>query len=103
MIVQVYGVAQARISVGYQYSSCPAVVWETQTATLQGFDVDISDVGGWSLDIHHHYNFHEGNLYKFNSETHFRLMYSRLLHIIVLQILCSFLRGIIHLWFRKSR
>lgn len=62
MFVQVYGVAQARISVGYQYSRCPAVVWETQTATLQGFDVDISDVGGWSLDIHHHYNFHEGNL-----------------------------------------
>lgn len=57
---QVYGVAQARISVGYQYSSCPSVIWETQTAMLQGFDVDISDIGGWSLDIHHHYNFHEG-------------------------------------------
>nr|CAD7200938.1 unnamed protein product [Timema douglasi] len=56
---KVYGVAQAKISVGYQYSSCPSILWETQTAVLQGFDVDISDVGGWSLDIHHHYNFHE--------------------------------------------
>jgi len=65
-LFQVYGVAQARISVGYQYSTCPAVVWETQTATLQGFDVDISDVGGWSLDIHHHYNFHEGNFQQWN-------------------------------------
>nr|CAD7424065.1 unnamed protein product [Timema monikensis] len=59
---KVYGVAQAKISVGYQYSSCPSILWETQTAVLQGFDVDISDVGGWSLDIHHHYNFHEGIL-----------------------------------------
>jgi hypothetical protein len=39
-------------------------VWETQTATLAGFDVDISDIGGWGLDIHHHYNFHEGILQK---------------------------------------
>jgi subtilisin-like proprotein convertase family protein len=29
--------------------------------------VDISDVGGWSLDIHHHYNFHEGNFQQWNS------------------------------------
>ena len=57
---KVYGVAQAKISVGYEHSTCPVIVWETQTAILQGFDVDISDVGGWSLDIHHHYNFHEG-------------------------------------------
>jgi hypothetical protein len=81
-VLQVYGVAQARIAVGYQYSSCPAVVWETQTATLQGFDVDISDVGGWSLDIHHHYNFHEGNLL----QNTFRLRYYGLLHLVVLQI-----------------
>ncbi|XP_063223573.1 teneurin-a [Bacillus rossius redtenbacheri] len=70
---KVYGVAQAKISVGYEYSSCPAVVWETQTAMLQGFDVDISDVGGWSLDIHHHYNFLEGILQKGDGTTlHFK-------------------------------
>lgn len=57
---KVYGVANAKISIGYEHSTCANIVWETQTATLQGFDVDISDVGGWSLDIHHHYNFHEG-------------------------------------------
>lgn len=55
-----YGVALAKISIGYQYSSCVNVIWETQTATLNGFVVDISDIGGWSLDVHHHYNFHEG-------------------------------------------
>lgn len=57
---QVYGVALAKISIGYQYSNCANVIWETQTATLNGFVVDISDIGGWSLDVHHHYNFHEG-------------------------------------------
>ncbi|XP_050491043.1 teneurin-a isoform X4 [Bombus huntii] len=70
---KVYGVAQARISIGYQHSTCPAVIWETQTATLQGFDVDISDIGGWGLDIHHHYNFHEGILQKGDGTTmHFK-------------------------------
>ncbi|XP_046747871.1 teneurin-a isoform X2 [Diprion similis] len=70
---KVYGVAQARVSIGYQHSSCQSVVWETQTATLHGFDVDISDVGGWGLDIHHHYNFHEGILQKGDGSTlHFK-------------------------------
>ncbi|KAJ9586714.1 hypothetical protein L9F63_019697, partial [Diploptera punctata] len=92
--LQVYGVAQARISVGYQYSSCPAVVWETQTATLQGFDVDISDVGGWSLDIHHHYNFHEGILQKGDGSTlHFK-QYPRTVKVVMgtglqRQLLCT--------------
>ncbi|XP_075213771.1 teneurin-a transmembrane protein [Lycorma delicatula] len=66
---KVYGVAEARVSVGYEHSTCQHIVWETQTATLQGFEVDISDVGGWSLDIHHHYNFHEGILQKGDGST----------------------------------
>ena len=41
--------------------------------TLKGFDVDIADVGGWNLDIHHHYNFHEGILQKGDgSEVHLK-------------------------------
>lgn len=60
---QVYGVAQCKISIGYEHESCSSIVWETQTCTLQGFDVDISDIGGWSLDVHHHYNFHEGTIH----------------------------------------
>lgn len=70
---KVYGVVVAQISVGYQHSTCNEPVWETQTAKLQGFDVDISDVGGWGLDIHHHYNFHEGILQKGDGSTlHFK-------------------------------
>ncbi|XP_016839726.1 teneurin-a isoform X5 [Nasonia vitripennis] len=80
---KVYGVAQARISIGYQYSSCASIIWETQTATLQGFDVDISDVGGWGLDIHHHYNFHEGILQKGDGSTlHFK-QYPRKVNVVM--------------------
>ncbi|XP_051159641.1 teneurin-a isoform X4 [Leptopilina boulardi] len=80
---KVYGIAQAKISIGYQHSTCPSVIWETQTATLQGFDVDISDVGGWGLDIHHHYNFHEGILQKGDGSTlHFK-QYPRTVKVIM--------------------
>lgn len=80
---KVYGVAQARVSVGYQHSSCPSIIWETQTATLQGFDVDISDIGGWGLDIHHHYNFHEGILQKGDGSTlHFK-QYPRTVQVVM--------------------
>ncbi|XP_058838920.1 teneurin-a isoform X1 [Topomyia yanbarensis] len=66
---KVYGTAVARISIGYQHSTCKDIIWETQTAKLQGFDVDISDIGGWGIDIHHHYNFHEGILQKGDGTT----------------------------------
>ncbi|KAG8234383.1 hypothetical protein J437_LFUL015147, partial [Ladona fulva] len=70
---KVYGVATARVSVGYEYEGCDAIVWEPRTALMRGFDVDVSDVGGWSLDVHHHYNFHEGILQKGDGSTlHFK-------------------------------
>ncbi|CRK90588.1 CLUMA_CG004290, isoform A [Clunio marinus] len=70
---KVYGAATAKISIGYQQSTCNDIIWETQTAKLQGFDVDISDIGGWGLNIHHHYNFHEGILQKGDGATlHFK-------------------------------
>lgn len=80
---KVYGVSVARISVGYQYSGCSEPVWETQTAKLQGFDVDISDVGGWGLDIHHHYNFHEGILQKGDGSTFHMKEYPRIVKVIM--------------------
>ncbi|XP_066592793.1 teneurin-a [Prorops nasuta] len=80
---KVYGIAQARISIGYQHSTCPNVIWETQTATLQGFDVDISDIGGWGLDIHHHYNFHEGILQKGDGTTLHLKQYPRTVKVVM--------------------
>lgn len=48
------------VSVGFEYSSCKTIIWDIQTTKLSGHDMSISDIGGWNLDIHHRYNFHEG-------------------------------------------
>ncbi|XP_028969053.1 teneurin-m [Galendromus occidentalis] len=61
---KVYGIAQAHVHVGYEYSNCPEVLWEIQTTQVSGHDMSISEIGGWNLDIHHRYNFHEGILQK---------------------------------------
>ncbi|XP_067634539.1 teneurin-a isoform X3 [Eurosta solidaginis] len=80
---KVYGVTIARISVGYQHSTCIMPVWITQTAKLQGYDVDISDIGGWGLDIHHHYNFHEGILQKGDGSTLHMKEYPRTVKVVM--------------------
>lgn len=48
------------VYVGYKYSTCERVVWTVQATTLRGYDMDISELGSWNLDVHHRYNFHEG-------------------------------------------
>ncbi|XP_018334333.1 teneurin-a isoform X2 [Agrilus planipennis] len=80
---KVYGLAQAKVSIGYQHSTCIEPVWETQTAALQGFEVDISDIGGWGLDIHHHYNFHEGILQKGDGSTVHLKEYPRTVEVVM--------------------
>ncbi|KAG8175100.1 hypothetical protein JTE90_024602 [Oedothorax gibbosus] len=61
---KVYGIATATVSVGYEYSSCHNIIWEVQSTQVSGHDMSVSDIGGWNLDIHHKYNFHEGILQK---------------------------------------
>uniref|UniRef100_A0A1B6CCY7 Tenascin-like protein n=1 Tax=Clastoptera arizonana TaxID=38151 RepID=A0A1B6CCY7_9HEMI len=61
---RVYGVTTALVKVGYQYSDCKDIMWDFQTTKLSGHDMSISEIGGWNLDIHHRYNFHEGILQK---------------------------------------
>ena len=53
------------MSVGYEYqggASCGAdsPIWVKRRVEVRGFDVDISAIGGWNLDIHHHYNSDQG-------------------------------------------
>lgn len=55
-----YGITTATVKVGYEYANCADTIWEVQTTKLSGHDMSISDIGGWNLDIHHRYNFHEG-------------------------------------------
>lgn len=64
---RVYGVTTAIVKVGYQYSDCKDTIWDVQTTKLSGHDMSISDVGGWNLDIHHRYNFHEGKSHMFDN------------------------------------
>uniref|UniRef100_A0A182FTN0 Teneurin-2 n=1 Tax=Anopheles albimanus TaxID=7167 RepID=A0A182FTN0_ANOAL len=61
---RVYGITTAVVKVGYQYTDCKETIWDVQTTKLSGHDMSISEVGGWNLDIHHRYNFHEGILQK---------------------------------------
>ncbi|XP_044012894.1 teneurin-m isoform X2 [Aphidius gifuensis] len=61
---RVYGVTTAMVKVGYEYNDCKDIIWDVQTTKLSGRDMEISEVGGWNLDIHHRYNFHEGILQK---------------------------------------
>lgn len=49
------------VSVGYEYESCPdLILWEKRTAVLQGYEIDASRLGGWSLDKHHALNIQSG-------------------------------------------
>lgn len=46
---------------GYEYESCPdLILWEKRTAVLQGYEIDASKLGGWSLDKHHALNIQSG-------------------------------------------
>ncbi|XP_051920619.1 teneurin-3 isoform X7 [Hippocampus zosterae] len=69
---KVYGLAEAVVSVGYEYESCLDVVhWEKRTALLQGYEVDAANMGGWMLDKHHVLDVQNGILYKGSGENQF--------------------------------
>ncbi|QQP39609.1 Uncharacterized protein FKW44_020548, partial [Caligus rogercresseyi] len=61
---RVFGTTTAVVKVGYSYSDCAQVIWNTQTTKISGQDLTVSDIGGWDLDIHHRYNPEEGILYR---------------------------------------
>ncbi|XP_044310033.1 teneurin-2 [Varanus komodoensis] len=69
---KVYGLSDAVVSVGFEYETCPSLIlWEKRTALLQGFELDPSNIGGWSLDKHHVLNIKRGILHKGNGENQF--------------------------------
>lgn len=52
------------VSVGFEYESClDLILWEKRTAVLQGYELDASNVGGWTLDKHHILDVQNGRLY----------------------------------------
>ncbi|XP_077576103.1 teneurin-3 isoform X2 [Stigmatopora nigra] len=69
---RVYGLSEAVVSVGFEYESClDLILWEKRTAILQGYEMDASNIGGWTLDKHHILDVQNGILYKGNGENIF--------------------------------
>uniref|UniRef100_A0A8C2K539 Teneurin-3 n=1 Tax=Cyprinus carpio TaxID=7962 RepID=A0A8C2K539_CYPCA len=69
---RVYGLSEAVVSVGFEYESClDLILWEKRTAILQGYELDASNMGGWTLDTHHILDVQNGILYKGNGENIF--------------------------------
>uniref|UniRef100_A0A672I6I5 Teneurin transmembrane protein 3 n=1 Tax=Salarias fasciatus TaxID=181472 RepID=A0A672I6I5_SALFA len=69
---RVYGLSEAVVSVGFEYESClDLILWEKRTAVLQGYELDASNMGGWTLDKHHILDVQNGILYKGNGENVF--------------------------------
>ncbi|XP_051790160.1 teneurin-2 isoform X2 [Erpetoichthys calabaricus] len=68
----VYGLSEAVVSVGFEYETCLSLIqWEKRTAILQGYELEPSILGGWSLDKHHILNVKSGILHKGNGENLF--------------------------------
>ncbi|KAM7161184.1 teneurin-1 isoform 2-T2 [Macrochelys suwanniensis] len=69
---KVSGLAEATVSVGYEYETChDFILWEKRTAILQGFEMDASNLGGWSINKHHILNPQSGIVHKGNGENMF--------------------------------
>uniref|UniRef100_A0A8C8RBK7 Teneurin-1 n=1 Tax=Pelusios castaneus TaxID=367368 RepID=A0A8C8RBK7_9SAUR len=69
---KVSGLAEAMVSVGYEYETChDFILWEKRTAILQGFEMDASNLGGWSINKHHILNPQSGIVHKGNGENMF--------------------------------
>ncbi|XP_029114628.1 teneurin-3 isoform X2 [Scleropages formosus] len=69
---KVYGLSEAVVSVGFEYESClDLILWEKRTAVLQGYELDSSNMGGWTLNKHHILDVQQGILYKGNGENQF--------------------------------
>uniref|UniRef100_A0A8B9NUW4 Teneurin-4 n=1 Tax=Apteryx owenii TaxID=8824 RepID=A0A8B9NUW4_APTOW len=78
---KVYGLSEAFVSVGYEYESCPdLILWEKRTAVLQGYEIDASKLGGWSLDKHHALNIQSGRLTITNDRRIMQVSQAQLLH-----------------------
>ncbi|XP_042198552.1 teneurin-3 isoform X3 [Callorhinchus milii] len=81
---KVYGLSEAVVSVGYEYESClDRILWEKRTAILQGYELDASNMGGWSINKHHVLDVQNGILYKGNGENLFISQQPAVIHSIM--------------------
>lgn len=55
-----FGHSDTKVFVGYIYHGCSSVIWTALQAKMKGYEMDISELGAWNLDIHHRYNLYDG-------------------------------------------
>ena len=57
---------QILVSVGYEYAECGGgnIIWLYRSVKLEGRKSERFDIGGWTLDIHHHYDFVNSMLFR---------------------------------------
>ncbi|KAH9590628.1 Teneurin-2 [Schistosoma haematobium] len=68
----VYGLAEAKVSVGYAYTNCPRIFWEYRVVQLPGSELISSDLANWNLNILHTYAVSHGIIYR-GDGSHFYL------------------------------
>ncbi len=62
---KVYGVAKAKVAIGYEYTGCDRPIWIARVVVMKAHDVDVSGIGeGWNLEVQHHYNVAQGKTSK---------------------------------------
>ncbi|CAH8871223.1 unnamed protein product [Trichobilharzia szidati] len=60
----VYGLVDAKVSVGYVYTNCPRVFWEHRVVQITGNELISSDLANWNLNILHTYTVNHGIVYR---------------------------------------
>ena len=48
------------VYVGYYYYDCSYILWTALTTKLRGYDMELSEIGQWNLEIHNRYNPNDG-------------------------------------------
>uniref|UniRef100_A0A8C2UAY9 Teneurin-1 n=1 Tax=Coturnix japonica TaxID=93934 RepID=A0A8C2UAY9_COTJA len=68
----IYGQKVSGLAEAMDINACPdLILWEKRTAVLQGFEMDASNLGGWSINKHHVLNPQSGIVHKGNGENMF--------------------------------
>ncbi|UJR35679.1 hypothetical protein I4U23_028429 [Adineta vaga] len=65
----VHGLAEAIVSIGYEYMNCNQIFWYRKSVKMTGQDIPTANVGGWTFDVHHKLNIQAGILYKGDGTT----------------------------------
>ncbi|CAM4869415.1 unnamed protein product [Rotaria socialis] len=60
----VHGLAEAIVSIGYEYMNCNQIDWYRKSVKITGQDIPTANIGGWTFNVHHKLNVQAGILHK---------------------------------------